>query len=364
MTDSDTNYPHGALIGLALAALTFFSATIGLTIIGQPDPSTEPADATTCGSGTTTLKPPAPIAAAINEAAKTSGLPAAWLTAIANQESGFNPTVYASDANGGTWGLFQLNRAEWNAVYPHGDTRGTPTGITDPTTHARYAGIYFKNRLATVRKLKQSRPHEPFARLSDLDALLIAHNAGEGNLMHYPSIPAITKQYLANIHKNFTPTGATTCDTGVAGNGAADQKVFYAWLTHGGFTPGNPNLVVDPNQFYYGECTSYAAWAIKNHTRYKDFTNSWRGQHFGNASHWAAAARAAGITVDQKPAAGAIAQSLHAGGGVGHVAYITAVNPDGSFNIAESNYVRRHTFGTRSHVHLGHDFDNVLHFEK
>lgn len=78
--------------------------------------------------------------------------------------------------------------------------------------------------------------------------------------------------------------------------------------------------------------------------------------HFGNASHWADAARAAGITVDQTPTVGAIAQSLHGGSGLGHVAYITAINPDHTFNIAESNYVHRHVFGTRSHVKLGADF--------
>lgn len=366
-TDNDDRAKAAVPLIAVLLALTFFGGIIGLVIIGHTDPSDDGADGTVCGSGTTSLKPPANIAAAMNEAAKTSGLPAAWFTAIAKQETDFNPADFTGDSNGGTWGLFQLNREEWHSVYPQGDNpAGTPAGITDPTTHAHYAGIYFKKRLAGVQKLKKAHPDKPYAKLSDLDALVIAHNAGEGRLIEYPHIPTLTKQYLANIHHNFHPDGHTTCaDQGhVTGDGTKDKEPFNAWMRAGGFTPGDRRRVPDPNQFYYGECTSYGAWAIRNHTKYKDFTNYWHGQHFSDAAHWATAAKAAGITVDQHPAVGAIAQSTTAARGTGHVAFITAVNPDGTFNISESNVVHKHTFGTRDHVKLGRDFTNILHFEK
>ncbi|WP_167853883.1 CHAP domain-containing protein [Acidipropionibacterium timonense] len=346
----------GVIIGLLLVLLA-----LPLLLVTSSGPSTSGQDTSVCGTGT--LSVPAAATPWMQAASAASGLPVGWLAAVANQESSFDPSVFSPDSNGGTWGLFQLNRAEWHRFYPAGDNPGgTPIGITDPLIHAKVAGAYFKDRLATVRALKKAHPGAPFASLPDLDALVIAHNAGEGNLMRYPHIPAITQTYLVHMHAWFT--GTTTCAGSGSADASGDAKAYTAWMAAGGFTSGDRRLVVDPNRFYYGECTSYAAWAIRTHTKYTTFTNFWRGQQFGNAGHWAAAARAAGIVVDTHPIAGAIAQSTTAAGGTGHVAYITRVYPDGTFDVAESNYVARHTFGTRSHVRLGADFTNILHFEK
>mgnify|MGYP001763675245 FL=1 len=118
-TDNDDRAKAAVPLIAVLLALTFFGGIIGLVIIGHTDPSDDGADGTVCGSGTTRLKPPANIAAAMNEAAKTSGLPAAWFTAIAKQETDFNPADFTGDSNGGTWGLFQLNREEWHLSLIH-----------------------------------------------------------------------------------------------------------------------------------------------------------------------------------------------------------------------------------------------------
>lgn len=118
---------------------------------------------------------------------------------------------------------------------------------------------------------------------------------------------------------------------------------------------------VDPWSFYWGECVSYAAWMVRTTSPYPDFVNNWHGAHFGNAKEWAAAAREVGITVDSTPAVGAIAQ--HSRGRNGHVAYITTVNTDGSFEINEYNHAGHHIFSSRK-VRMGTDFDNVLHFEQ
>lgn len=336
-----------ALLAAPLALLMLF-----VLVVSPPPTSTT--DASICGTGT--LKVPTQAQPWIAEAATTSGLPAAWLAAVAYQESSFNPADFYHDINGGTWGLFQLNREEWEKVYPAAKgSQGTPLGITDPMIHAHYAGIYLKNRLKVVQAMKRAHSEAAYAKLSDLDALVIAHNAGEGNLQRYPSIPPITKSYLANVHKSFTP-GSCSATAGDSGKSGQDTYGPY-WKSEAGRADG-----VDPWSFYWGECVSYAAWMIRTTTGYTDFTNNWHGQHFGNAQGWAAAARGAGITVNQTPAVGAIAQRTS--GAFGHVALITKVNSDGSFDVNEYNYASHHTFGTRNHVKIGADFDNILHFEK
>ena len=119
---------------------------------------------------------------------------------------------------------------------------------------------------------------------------------------------------------------------------------------------------LDDWAFYWGECVSYAAFAVRTYSPHKDFVNNWRGAHFGNAKEWDEAARKLGIRVDQTPTVGAVAQ--HSRNKNGHVAYITAVHDDGTFDINEYNHGPRHKFGTRSHVSIPKDFDVVIHFEE
>ncbi len=66
--------------------------------------------------------------------------------------------------------------------------------------------------------------------------------------------------------------------------------------------------------------------------------------------------------MDKRPAVGAIAQRTT--GKWGHVAFITRVHADGSFDINEYNHGPTHQFGTRTHVRIPADFNNILHFEK
>lgn len=137
-----------------------------------------------------------------DKASQTSGLPIWQIAAIMYQESAFDPSAYADDANGGTWGLFQMNRIVWRSVHEAGAWNETPDGITDPMIHAEYGGKYLKERLENIRSAKQQYPTADFANISDLDALVIAHNAGETTLINYPDkLPDITKNYLSDVHR-------------------------------------------------------------------------------------------------------------------------------------------------------------------
>lgn len=156
------------------------------------------------------------------------------------------------------------------------------------------------------------------------------------------------------------PTLSTRCSASAPGtSGLVDVDEYYPWWqSMGGLKAG-----YDPQGFAWAQCTSYVAFAIRTYSGYKDFQNNWKGQHFGNAKEWDAAARGAGIRVDQMPVVGAVAE--RSVGRWGHVAYIVAVNPDGTFVVNEYNHVTSRAFSSRT-AKIGpgtEDFDKIIHFE-
>lgn len=82
------------------------------------------------------------------------------------------------------------------------------------------------------------------------------------------------------------------------------------------------------NKYAFGNCTYYA---------YERRAQMGRpiGSFWGNAATWAMYARAAGFTVNNTPAVGAIMQN---GGGYGHVAIVEEVFSNGDIRISEMNY--------------------------
>jgi hypothetical protein len=131
-------------------------------------------------------------------------LPVPWIAAVMAQESGFRPTARAEDRNGGTRGLFQLNASVWRQVYGAAwdadlDRNGSPD-IEDPAIHTTTAGRYLCQRLDGVRRIRAA--HSDWAstkRLGELDALVVAHNAGEAWLERYPDLPDVTRAFLRNV---------------------------------------------------------------------------------------------------------------------------------------------------------------------
>lgn len=133
-------------------------------------------------------------------------LPEPWVAAVMAQESAFDPDAYADDANGGTWGLFQLNASVWHDAYRAGwdadlDRNGRPD-VRDPAIHARVAGKYLCDRLAGVRAIRDRNPDWLSTQgLDEFEALIVAHNAGESRLASYPELPAITVQFLDDVSR-------------------------------------------------------------------------------------------------------------------------------------------------------------------
>ena len=127
---------------------------------------------------------------------------------------------------------------------------------------------------------------------------------------------------------------APKCGSTPAPTGAIKDDYPYRGATSG----------VDPWNFYKGQCTSFAAWRVRHNVGVA-FSNSYKGQHWGNAEHWDNAARAAGMPVYKSPKVGDIA--VRSSGTYGHVAYVAKVNSDGSFMVEEYNHVRSDTYSYR-----------------
>lgn len=104
--------------------------------------------------------------------AQQEGVDPSLALAVAQQESGFNPSAVGD--GGKSFGLFQIHQPS------HPDYRGG----TDPEANARYGIRYLKNLL----DVNNGNVHDA----------LWSYNAGSGNKAK-GVLPASTKQYIANI---------------------------------------------------------------------------------------------------------------------------------------------------------------------
>lgn len=168
----------------------------------------------------------------VERAAGTSkySIPAAFFAFIIDQETDFREdTGHVPDSNGGTRGIFQMNQMLWKKYYGHPwgadlNNNGKPDE-NEGLIAAEVGAKYFDDRLETVRGIRKRNSGKPLAtELTDLEALLIAHNAGESRLLSYPRIPAITKQYLANYRESFEKYGGgSPSDTPDGGDSGSDS---------------------------------------------------------------------------------------------------------------------------------------------
>lgn len=86
------------------------------------------------------------------------------------------------------------------------------------------------------------------------------------------------------------------------------------------------------NLYAAGNCTWWAA-ARRAETGHP-IPNSW-----GNAASWARRATQDGYAVDHTPSTGAIMQTANSARGLGHVAFVESVDPDGTWHISEMNVI-------------------------
>ncbi|MCW0953158.1 CHAP domain-containing protein [Weissella ceti] len=118
------------------------------------------------------------------------------------------------------------------------------------------------------------------------------------------------------------------------------------------------------NGFYNGgysypaaQCTSFVANILAERG-----VNVSQFQFLGNAESWAANAQARGVNVSMTPRVGSVVSFKSQGwyAGFGHVGYITSVNADGSFQMAEGNFAGK-PFHERT-VWVNNDIAGIIHF--
>ncbi len=116
---------------------------------------------------------------------------------------------------------------------------------------------------------------------------------------------------------------------------AQTQTSSYTYTTGGGFPAVDPSFRASLNGGYFGQCTYYVF------NRMAQVGTPIGHSMMGNAAEWPSYARSYGYSVSNSPSAGSaiVFQQGLAGADptYGHVAFVEAVNADGSLYISEMN---------------------------
>ena len=130
-----------------------------------------------------------------------------------------------------------------------------------------------------------------------------------------------------------TSTASTSSSTSTAA--ASTQTSSYTYTAGGGFPAVDPSFRASLNGGYFGQCTYYVF------NRMAQVGTPIGHSMMGNAAEWPSYARSYGYSVSHSPSAGSaiVFQQGLAGADptYGHVAFVEAVNADGSLYISEMN---------------------------
>ena len=136
------------------------------------------------------------------------------------------------------------------------------------------------------------------------------------------------------------PAAASTASTSTASSStstpaAQTQTSSYTYTAGGGFPAVDPSFRASLNGGYFGQCTYYVF------NRMAQVGTPIGHSMMGNAAEWPSYARSYGYSVSHSPSAGSaiVFQQGLAGADptYGHVAFVEAVNADGSVYISEMN---------------------------
>jgi len=119
----------------------------------------------------------------------------------------------------------------------------------------------------------------------------------------------------------------------------------YPWANE------TPDSGVSPLGYYYGECVDFVAWRLNRDAGvvHAPWLYTWSNLTplGGNAIQWKADWKHNGWQTSSVPEAGAVAWWGTEAGPLGHVAYVQAVNPDGTVTIEEYNWGGTHKYDKR-----------------
>ena len=145
-------------------------------------------------------------------------------------------------------------------------------------------------------------------------------------------------QTVATATSYEAPAAASTAPApapAAATPAPAAQTSSYTYTTGGGFPAVDPSFRASLNGGYFGQCTYYVF------NRMAQVGTPIGHSMMGNAAEWPSYARSYGYSVSHSPSAGSaiVFQQGLAGADptYGHVAFVEAVNADGSLYISEMN---------------------------
>lgn len=131
------------------------------------------------------------------------------------------------------------------------------------------------------------------------------------------------------------PAAASTASSSTSTPAPATQTSSYTYTAGGGFPAVDPSFRASLNGGYFGQCTYYVF------NRMAQVGTPIGHSMMGNAAEWPSYARSYGYSVSHSPSAGSaiVFQQGLAGADptYGHVAFVEAVNADGSLYISEMN---------------------------
>ena len=139
----------------------------------------------------------------------------------------------------------------------------------------------------------------------------------------------------ASTTSESTTSTSTSTSSSNATPAATTQTSSYTYTAGGGFPAVDPSFRASLNGGYFGQCTYYVF------NRMAQVGTPIGHSMMGNAAEWPSYARSYGYSVSHSPSAGSaiVFQQGLAGADptYGHVAFVEAVNADGSLYISEMN---------------------------
>ncbi|RKV77555.1 MAG: CHAP domain-containing protein [Streptococcus sp.] len=151
---------------------------------------------------------------------------------------------------------------------------------------------------------------------------------------HSEPIVEAASANVVETKENKSVTEVTTesvSETSVVETSKVSEPIVEAPVVHEEVKPSVLSVSHDQSNTYpVGQCT----WGVKS-------LAPWVGNYWGNANQWGDSARRAGFRTGHTPQVGSVIvfpNVMYEGENYGHVAYVTAVNNDGTIEVLEANW--------------------------
>ena len=151
---------------------------------------------------------------------------------------------------------------------------------------------------------------------------------------HSEPIVEVASANVVETKENKSVTEVTSesvSETSVVETSKVSEPIVEAPVVHEEVKPSVLSVSHDQSNTYpVGQCT----WGVKSLV-------PWVGNYWGNANQWGDSARRAGFRTGHTPQVGSVIvfpNVMYEGENYGHVAYVTAVNNDGTIEVLEANW--------------------------